>query len=360
MTAPERILTVDDEPLVRMNLRAFLEDQGYHVLEAGDGATALGVCATQAPDLVLLDVSMPGMDGFQVCERLRAEPASEELPVIFLTALPATADKVRAFQAGGVDYLTKPFQFEEVEARVRTHLELAQRRRQLRVQNAALMRSEALQQDLTHMIVHDMRSPLTAVLQSLEMLEAGLPPEPGGSQRALVELGLRGSRRLGGMIDQLLQVSRLEAGEMPVNLRPLDLGRLAQSAVAALDPRRISVAVPEQLQVAGDPDLLPRVLDNLLGNALKFTQAPGRVELRTGFQGCRVRIEVLDQGPGIADHDRERIFEKFAQGEAGTARQGLGLGLAFCRLAVERMGGQIGVESELGRGSTFWFTLPAG
>jgi len=358
MTAPERILTVDDEPLLRMNLRAFLEDQGYQVLEAGDGATALEVCSTQAPDLVLLDINMPGLDGFQVCERLRAEPASRDLPVIFLTALPGTADKVRAFQAGGVDYLTKPFQFEEVEARVRTHLELARRQRQLQLQNAALIRSEALQQDLTHMIVHDLRSPLTVVLQSLEMLEAGLLPGLDARLRGLVERGLHGTRRLSGMIDQLLQVSRLEAGQMPANLRPLDLSQLARASAAALDPQRISVALPERLEVLGDPDLLPRVLDNLLGNALKFTQAPGRVDLRTGFQGGLVRIEVCDQGPGIADHDRERIFEKFSQGEAGSSQRGLGL--ALCRLAVERMGGQIGVESERGQGSTFWFTLPAG
>ena len=363
MKEPELILVVDDEDLLRMNMRAFLEDLGYRVVEAARGMEALETSRLQAPDLILLDVNMPGMDGFETCGRLKEDPATAEIPVLFLSAILGAEDKVKAFRTGAVDYVTKPFQLEEVEARIGLHLELHRQRRKLRQQNDALLRLESLRDTLIHMIAHDMRSPLTIIIGTLDLLATGLE---GQDPRLLgqVERARTTAERLTSMITTMLDMSRLESGEMPLHRKACDLAEIArgmlQSVSSLQAQRRIWVTSPESVRAAVDPEIIGRVLENLLVNAIKFTAADGLIEIRIQRDGGLARVALIDNGPGIAAEHLPRLFEKFGQVGERAQRSGAGLGLAFCRLAVEAHYGKVGVSSEVGKGSEFWFEIPVG
>jgi len=359
MNRPESILLVDDESTTLLGTVAFLRGLGYRTQMASSGEKALMDCAQEVPDLILLDVSMPGMGGLEVCRRLKADPALASIPVIFVSALAETEDRLEAFQAGAVDYLTKPFHPKEVAARVKVHMELLRQRRELLEGHEALKRLEDLRDTFTHMIAHDMRSAIMAISTSLELaLESpdGIPP------RRPLERSLWVSRSLAGMVNQMLDVSRLESGQMPLDHQAFELEPRVRAALESLPPlpahQKIEFTSPGSLPVLGDPGLTTRVLANLLGNALKFIPDPGLVRIQLEQGETETWVAVSDNGPGIPQEDQERIFDKFGQAAGGRKRGGSGLGLAFCKLAVEAQQGRIGVASSPGMGSTFWFVLP--
>ncbi len=359
--APATILVVDDTPANLRLLTTMLRDGGYKVRPVSSGEMALRAVEAKAPDLVLLDVNMPGMDGYEVCRRLKADPRWRDIPVLFISALTDTADKVRAFQAGGVDYVGKPFQFEEVDARVRTHLELRRKSLALAESLARLQELEKMRDTLTHMIAHDMRSPLLALQMSVEVL-GDMVPATDPDAATLATTARRGAAQVVEMVSQMLDVSRLEAGKLELQRSPTDLVTLARDVITTLQPlaegRALALDAPAALTAEVDANLVRRVLLNLVSNAIKFTNPPGRIRVVLRAGDGSIRIAVTDEGSGIAPEDRPKVFEKFGQTTAGARRGGSGLGLTFCRMAVEAHGGMIGVESELGHGSTFWFSLP--
>ena len=359
------IIVVDDTPANLHLLTGMLKERGYRVRPVPSGAFALQPAKHDPPDLILLDIIMPEMNGYEVCERLKADAQLSDVPVIFISALNETMDKVRAFAAGGVDFVTKPFQFEEVHARVATHLELRRQRGLIQESNVQLRTLEKLRDDLVHMIVHDMRTPLTALygfLQTLQALEGERLSEEG---REFVQIALASTEELVEMVSSLLDVSKMEAGEMKLNPTPCDLRAIARTVLAKVESlrggRQLALSGPDApVSVIADAELIARVFQNLLGNALKFTPDDGRVTISLEPGADTVRVLVQDTGPGIPPAYRERIFEKFGQVEHPASRQrySTGIGLSFCKLAVEAHGGQIGVDSEEGHGSTFWFVLP--
>jgi two-component system sensor histidine kinase/response regulator len=359
------VLIVDDAPANLQLLAGILKGDQYTLRAVPSGALALAAAETLPPDLILLDITMPDMDGYEVCQRLKRNPTLAPVPIIFISALSETLDKVRAFEAGGVDYVTKPFQAEEVRARVRTHLSLRALQKDLETRYEELRKLQELRDNLTDMIVHDLRSPLTSVMGYLDLLNAdaaGL----GGDFPKFVTEAYDGSTRMAEMINSLLDVTRLEAGEMPLDRQNLDLSAVAVDAAKSLGGlmigRDVQHAAPDGAVVCQcDGALIRRVVANLLGNALKFTPATAPIAIRVTRPPAAARIELQDAGPGIAAEDLPRIFDKFGQGAAGRKkkRSSSGLGLAFCKLAVEAHGGRIGVESVVGRGTTFWFELPA-
>lgn len=362
MNAVAKILVVDDEDALRWNMRAFLEDLGFDVIEADRGRLALETCSTEMPDLVLLDISMPEMDGYEVCRRLKADPRLAEAPVIFLSAFLRTEDKIKAFSSGAVDYVTKPFQFEEVEARIRVQLELLTQRRQLKAQHEALVSLERQRDAFTHMMAHDMRSPLGSALGSLELAQEFLEADLGAARTQL--LRAEGSiRKIADMLNEMLELSRLESGSMPLDLVLCDLAQVARQVLEGFESRRggrhFLVCAPEALYLECDAGLVERVLSNLVANALKFTEDTGRIEIRAEKGADCIQVFVSDDGPGIPPALQGEIFEKFSQASSELKAKGFGLGLAFCRLAVEAHHGSIGVQSQPGSGSTFWFKLPS-
>jgi signal transduction histidine kinase len=358
------IMVVDDVPGNLKLLQDMLQANSYRVLAFPNGRLALSAAARNRPDLMLLDINMPEMNGYEVCERLKADPALQEIPVLFISALGETADKVKAFSVGGVDYVTKPFQFDEVHARVRTHLELCRQRRQLLEANARLRELEQLRDNLTHMIVHDMRSPLAVLGGAITLLCDELPADAAELLR-LCQMGKKAAGELTEMCNGLLDVSRLEAGEMPVEREACELSAVVSDAVHATkiqaDAASVTVcAEVSPVRIPADKKLLQRILANLLTNAIKNTPEGGRITVRAQVIPDGIRVEVADTGCGIPPEYHQRIFEKFGQVAARreAKHHSTGLGLPFCKLAVEAHGGTIGVASEVGRGSVFWFILP--
>jgi len=357
-------MIVDDTPENLKLLDGMLRERGYQVRAFPRGELALNAASKNPPDLILLDIMMPGMDGYEVCEALKADPKLADIPVIFISALNETMDKVKAFAVGGVDYITKPFQFEEVEARVRTHLELQRQKRELQQSYDKLRELERLRDSLVHMIIHDLRSPLSGISGYLQLLESEALSERAARY---VAQATNSTAALMEIVNSLLDVNKLESSEMKLDLGPCELDGLIRQAVAKLEALRggRQVVIDPSAQpvvILADAGLLSRIIQNLVGNALKFTDKEKGV-IRLGVEPGEdtVRVFVQDNGPGIPEEYRDKIFEKFGQVEIRGQRReySTGLGLTFCKLAVEAHGGRIGVDSEVGAGSTFWFELPA-
>lgn len=355
------LLVVDDQPANLQLLAGMLKTCGYKVRLAPSGALALQAARHEAPDLFLLDINMPGMSGYEVCEQLKADKALRDIPVLFISALDDVLDKVRAFGVGGVDYIVKPFQFQEVAVRVRTHLAIRRQELLLQRNYARLQELERARDNLVHMIIHDMRSPLATARLYLEVLDDETPRESDRQKRMIANV----SRALGdvmNMTSDLLDTSRLESGQMPLTRERQDLVALAHRVASSLENqvqgRVFEIQAPEVCPADCDGEITVRVMVNLLNNAFKFTPDKGKVVLSLGREPAGVRISVTDTGPGIAPEFQPRVFEKFAQSEEGRRHRGSGVGLAFCKLAVEAHGGQIGFDTVPGSGSTFWFTLP--
>jgi signal transduction histidine kinase len=363
VTSPANVLVVDDTVENLRLIASMLGQQGYEVRPVTNGRQALLAVERDPPDLILLDINMPGMNGYEVCARLKQKDALKDVPVIFLTALSDVADKIRAFEAGGVDYITKPFRMEEVQARVRTHLALRQSARELERSYTRLRELEQLRDDLVHMIVHDMRSPLMVLKGHLELLRQGGVGKFSPEAESDLVSALQAADRLKHMANELLDTSRLEEGKLPIVAEPHDLVALVAEMIAdagVLDRERaFSVTGVGAVSVACDGRLIRRVLQNLLSNAVKHTPAGGAIDIHISVTDAAARVAVSDRGPGVPPEARTRIFEKF--GVVASSREGkyhsAGVGLAFCKLAVEAHGGAIGVEAREPRGSVFWFEL---
>lgn len=367
LSAMADILLVDDTPANLKVLTELLKDQGYKVRVATSGKGALEAVSRKVPDLILLDINMPEMDGYEVAQKLRAQQPPTDTPIIFISALNDIQDKIKAFDAGGVDYITKPFHFAEVKARVETHLKINALNKSLHQQNKALSESlkreqelESLRDNLVNMMVHDLRSPLTGILGYLSLLEMKATQWDETSQKFLKN-AQESTDTMVHMISQLLDAHRLEAGQMPVVLKPSCLKSISEKALEQLGAHALKFTWKKEwpegaVEVCCDSALIQRVIGNFLGNAVKFSPAGSEICIRVSPG----RVEVQDSGPGIPEEDRERIFEKFAQLKTNSPqvrKYSSGLGLSFCQLAIHAHKGKIGVNSSPGTGSTFWFEI---
>ena len=359
------VLVVDDAPETIDILGEVLRT-AYNVRVARNGENALKILDDESPpDLVLLDINMPGVDGFDVCRHIKTHASLSDIPVIFITGYEHVREKLTGFAAGGVDYVTKPFHPEEVRARVKTHLDLQASKRELRESHDRLRRAEQLRDSLVHMIAHDMRSPLTIIMGVLDLIAMELKESEREPNLNRVDTARAAAGDLMDMVKTMLEVNKLESGAWQPVREPCDLNELittvCDKAQNLAGDKLISSSLSGGLpRVQADPGLVMRVVQNLLENALKFSPARGEVRISSEPWRGGARISVTDAGPGIPPEHRERIFEKFGQVElrhTGTCLS-TGLGLAFCKLAVEAHKGLIGVEPAPGTGSTLWFFLP--
>ncbi len=363
------LLVVDDNHLNVEPLCDLLEAMGYRVASAYDGATALELVRERPPDLILLDIMMPGMNGFEVCRQLKADSRTAKIPVVFVTALSEAEEKVEAIEAGGDDFLTKPFNRTLLLARIRSLLRLKAANDNLEESYRRLQAMERLKDDLMHMIVHDLKSPLTAVLATLEMaLDGDLGPVSPEQQRMFADAYQRGDESV-RLIDDLLELARLEDPRLSLQLADLEVGQLLQEVVREWSVRAeqrgaaLIIESAEPACVRADEHLVRRVFSNLIGNALHHAGEPVTVRLSAAVLDGphpRVRFTVADDGIGIPENYHELIFRRFGsvpQGELSSPPS-IGLGLTFCKLAVEAHGGQIWVESRPNVGSAFHFVLP--
>lgn len=366
------VLVVDDDTENIDILTALLEGE-YDISVATDGEAALAFAGDRSPHLILLDIMMSGMDGYEVCKRLKQGAATRDIPVIFLSALADEADQETGLNLGAADYITKPYSPSLVRARVRNHVNL--RRAQLEtvkqfdaLQDAyqKLREMEEQRDDLSHMLVHDLRTPLTSMLAGVNLCMIRLRD----SENASPEMGLmlenvkNTGLKLNRMLTTLLDVSRLESGTMPLSVREARIGDIMQSALQSLQSltknHRISVHCDGAETVTADQDILERIIVNLLMNSLQHTPEGGEIELAAATEKNWVRITVTDTGPGIPPEFHEKIFQKFGRIATRDVERGssAGLGLTFCKLAVEAHGGSIHVENVPDKGARLSIRLP--
>lgn len=372
------ILLVDDTPDNLRVLTSLLEKEGYRVRKTLNGSMALIACESSLPDLILLDILMPEMDGYEVCRRLKASEKTKNVPVIFISALDSTRDKVNAFKVGGVDYISKPFQAEEVIARVSHQLTIQQQHRQLIEQNIQLQKlneaitryneeiakSNAELEQFAYMASHDLQSPLQVALGYADMLLWKYESNLNDEMKRYVGEIIKAGKRMQQLIQDLLAYSRL--GAQPPQLQAADCKiALAEALNNLREEISASGAIITHSDlpiVNGDPTQLMLVFQNLISNAIKFRrpevtpQVKISAELKSENQEWL--IAVSDNGIGIESKHFELIFEVFQRLHPHTVYPGTGLGTSICKKIIERHGGKIWVESEVGVGSTFYFTLP--
>jgi signal transduction histidine kinase len=373
---PEVILVADDIPANVELLLDQLHSLGYETITAVDGPSAVTAAFEQHPDLCILDVSMPAGDlgvddrsaGFEVCRRIKRDPRTSRIPVIFVTALNDTSDRVRGIEAGGDDFLTKPHNRLVLGARVRSLLKLKAATDALEDSLRKLRELEKVRDDLMKMIVHDLKTPLTSVLATLEMLADGDFGQVSTTQKAAIGDAETKSEDLLALIDDILEVARIEEANISLTLTPMAPGALLAELVHEWGHRfqqegaTASVSIADDAPVfVGDKGLIKRVFSNLIQNAVTHSSHPVHLELSARRAGQGVLFTVTDNGPGIPPEYHDLIFRKFGQVEMPRSprTRSSGLGLTFCKLVVERHGGRIWLKSAEGRGSSFYIELPS-
>ena len=364
----DRVLVVDDSPQNRLVATGHLEAAGYEVVAVGSGEEALEVLGQGRVELVVLDVLMPGLGGFETCRRIRATPAIAETAVLFLTALGDREATAPALDAGGDDLLPKPFHRAELLLRVRALIrqrhttdDLRETSRVLAEQNETLRRIEHDKRKMSQLIVHDLRGPLSGVVANAELLRNA---KLGGELAEIVDDILVASTQVERTARDLLDLSRADEGELAPHLESFDLDELASEVVSASRgvARYTENAIEHDVttgRVTADRELIRRLLQNLVHNAVKHAprRTTVRIEARRDDDGLLVRV--LDDGPGVPSEEVDRIFERYVTLDDDPARSGShGLGLAFCRIAAEAHGGRIWVEERQPRGAVFCVRIP--
>ena len=369
MTAPgqvERVLVVDDNAQNRAVAEGQLVSAGYEVETAEHGEAGLEMFSRREPDLVLLDILMPGIDGIETCRRMRQLPGGQDTPIVFVTAHGDLETQRQALESGGDDFLSKPIQRIELLLRVRSLLRIKRIARELARNNNELVRVQRQKDDLGGLIVHDLKNPLSAILTNGTFLLETLGND---AARPVVRDIMSAAETMRRMVMNLIDVNRSEDGVLAVRVDQIDPAHLVNDVVSAMDARarerdhELRVSLGDGLcPLEGDYDLLRRVLETLLDNSFKYTPRRGEVVLSCEARdGSQILFRVRDQGPGVPEPSRQRIFEKYVQLESEArlhGRASRGLGLAFCKVAIEAHGGSIWMDEAEGGGSCFNVSLP--
>lgn len=362
------ILLVDDIKDNLDMLGDMLDNQGYQVKMAFDGKEALAHIDAEQPGLVLLDIQMPGMDGYEVCKKIKASPDTEQIPVIFLSALNETADIVKGFDAGGVDYVSKPFKFREVMARVESQIKVSRQRREIEsLRERDKQQFEALAQmknSFLYGTAHDLKNPLTGLLLYTQMLRAAPPESKEEIQSAAdgIELTARKMQRL---ITDILDLAQMQVGDQmsPIDLpiTPILETVVKNASILAQEKKQtLSLTVEVNINYPVEPSYFERMLDNLVSNAIKYTPEDGNIIISLRDCEEKYEISIVDSGIGIPKDDIPHLFDAFyrVKGAAHRKEEGTGLGLSMVAAIVEEHNGDIHVESEVGQGSSFIISLP--
>ncbi|GET41260.1 response regulator [Microseira wollei] len=389
MKKPEQntILIVDDMPNNLGALLDYLTDFGFEVLVAEDGESAIEQVEYALPDIILLDVLMPGIDGFETCSRLKSNQTTKDIPVIFMTALSDGEDKVKGFSVGGVDYVTKPIQQAEVLARVTTHLSIRNLHSKLQQQNDRLQQEicdrikieqelqtrtaqlETANQELeafSYSVAHDLRNPITSINGYIWVLEeeyASLLDEDGKHYLERVRVA---TERMEQLIDDILRLSQVTSSKMQFDT--VDLSHITKEIAISLrqtsNEREVEFIIAEGVVAQGDEPLLKIVLENLLGNAWKYTRNKPRARIEFGVLKRGIDTEsslhtyfVRDDGAGFDMAKADKLFAAFCRLHGRNEFEGTGIGLATVQRIIHRHGGQIWADGEVNKGATFYFTL---
>lgn len=368
------LLVVDDTPENLDVLIAYLTDYGFTILVAQSGEEAIGLVEQFRPDIILLDVMMPnGIDGFETCKHLKNMEVTKDIPIIFMTALSDTLDKIKGFDIGGVDYITKPLHHEEVFARVKTHLTIRKLQQKVQAQNVRLEKQNEQLKELNaskdkffSIVAHDLRNPLQVLLGYSELILINIDNYNKKEFRKFVEIIQKSTKNIHTLLENLLMWSRIQKGMMEHNPQQSNIRDILEENVNFLSPNAeqkqitLTNSIEGQGTVYADKNMINVVVRNLISNALKFTDAGGTVRVSAVENEKFVKVSVFDTGIGISKGNLKELFRiDVTHNNIGTAgEKGSGLGLILCKELVEKNNGIIGVESEVGKGSTFTFTIP--
>ena len=383
------ILVVDDSVDNLRLLATMLTEQAYKVNCARSGSMALISIQTSLPDLILLDIMMPELNGYQFCQQLKANPKTVEVPIIFISALDEVMDKVKAFQVGGADYITKPFQMEEVLARIEHQLTISRLQTRLQAQNQELARSNRELEQFAYVVSHDLKQPLQSFLFSVSLLEAKFKQRLDEGAAQYINNLRETSKSMQKLIEDLLAYAR--AGKAEQTLEAVDCNTVIEQVLEnlkiAITEADAKVSHDPLPTVQANPTQLMQVFQNLVSNAIKFHQPNETPQVKISLEQATPQLArvattgatsptngkhpspsasdkgkfvfgIHDNGIGLDPQHFEHIFEVFQRIHPGEQYPGNGIGLATCKKIVERHGGQIWVESALGKGTTFYFSLP--
>jgi len=362
------VLVVDDTP---GNLRVLvdsLSNRGLNILVATDGTSAIERAVYSQPDLILLDVIMPGIDGFETCRIFKEKPETTDIPVIFMTALSDTSQKIKAFEVGAVDYVTKPFEEEELIARVDAHLTIRRLQDDLMRRNTQLEDLNQLKNEFLGMAAHDIRNPLTAILATSEILEMTAASATEEKLTHMAQQVQTAGNRIKTLLSNLLDVNAIDSGKRNIDIQPIEvetvLEQISTNHLPAAREKQIDLIrepAAETDIIQADATAISQVLDNLISNAIKYSEPGKRVWIKSQRREEKITLSIRDEGPGLSEEDRGKLFGKFARltprptaGETST-----GLGLWIVKELVQSMEATIRCESALGEGTSFIVEFPA-
>jgi len=357
------ILIVDDQPDHLTMLRDILTSDGYDTLQATNGLQGLQLAQSQQPDLIVLDILMPEMDGFEVCEHLKRQADTQTIPIIFISALSDGASIARGLQLGATDYINIPFQPAELLARTRHHVRLLEQQRQMErhYQHLNTLRNQFIQS-----ATHDLKNPLHIIQSYAQLLDEHEDIAHSEDARRYVQRILVSTQRMWDLVTDMLDLAHLENG-MALSLQEASINQMLTRTIYEfeLDAQKRGVVLVSEIMdedriIQVDVSAFLRVLENLLSNALKYTPTKGKILLRAWVQAQQLFISVSDDGMGIPSEELSRVFEPFYRVNQREVHEveGSGLGLSIVKLIVEQHGGQVEVQSTMGYGTTFTLRLP--
>ena len=362
-----KILIVDDVMSNVLLLKMLLTNEKFAIATASNGRQALEQVEKENPDLVLLDVMMPDMSGFEVAQHLKSNPQTAEIPIIFLTALNSTADIVKGFQVGANDFISKPFNKEELIIRVTHQISLVAAKRLILSKTEELQRTIAGRDKLYSVIAHDLRSPMGSIKMVLNMLILNLPFEKIGAEMyELLTMANQTTEDVFSLLDNLLKWTKSQIGKLNVVYQDVDLVEVTDgvieifSMVASLKKIRIREMKPERMMVNADIDMLKTVVRNLLSNAIKFSKENSEILVKMEEVNGMAVVSVQDHGCGISEEGQKKLLHADTHFSTfGTNNEeGSGLGLLLCKDFVVKNGGKLWFTSKEGEGSIFSFSIP--
>lgn len=362
-----KLLVVDDVQTNVLLLKALLSKEGYGILVANNGQEALEVIRNENPDLILLDVMMPGMDGFEVAERLKSEEYRCEIPIIFLTALDDTQSIVNGFKLGAGDFISKPFRKEELMVRIKHQLSLVAARRIIEKKNEELRKTIAGRDKMYSVIAHDLRSPMASMKMLLNTIMMSVEKDKIDPDIFdMLEMSNKTSEEVFSLLDNLLKWTKSQLGKLTVIPQKLDISGLADgvvevmNSVAEVKHIKLIRTDHESFFVYVDIEMIKSVLRNLISNAVKFSNPDSEIKVGIKAEDGKVIVSVTDSGKGIKKEDQHKLLKDSTHFTTyGTnSEEGSGLGLLLCRDFARKNGGELWFESEENLGSVFSFSLP--
>ncbi len=360
MANKQVVLVVDDESVNFDVIEILLFKEGYELHYLSNGAAAIAHLAEIKPDIILLDVMMPDMDGIEVCQHLRNNPQWKYIPIIIITALSDKEDLARCLGAGADDFISKPINSSELRARVRSML-------RIKSQHDCIQHKMRSREEMMQTIVHDLRNPLIGIMLGCESLK-GVDMSERAKKR--IEQIARTTEQMRLLIDDILTIGRIEANKLVLNPTRFDITEIARSAIVDFEPlasskhiQLVSKLPPEPAYISGDMELIRRVLNNLIDNAIKFSPQQSSIVigveclLETLNRHNLIKIQVIDCGIGVSSEQKQVIFEKYEVGNIIMGVSQIGLGLSFCKMTIEAHHGTISVTNNQPKGTIFTVLL---